>query len=447
MSGNARPVRAASHLDWLFARRREGAAGLLVGLVAALVLHVGVVPAVSVLLPARVRPIDGSERGGPLRLGQVSKPPGARIQFELRDGTQRPKEDALPEPDPEPDAPGQVVALPPPDEEQRPDRADYASEWDQRVDRETRSRDARLRPETLARELQQRQRAKPAPASATEPVPPVQAPPVRAPERPSAGPRGPGRASSGASGSDSDNGGGSPAFAFEVPRQAPREELRLRFDADGLLRNSEARAEVPGTGDTARITMGPRMADAARRQGSAAQGPSMGQGLAGGGDGTAGLPGLVELTPSAQQLAVAAGAPAADHLPEVEVDAATRLNAWRWKHATFFNRIADAIRREWQGGHALTSADPSGRVYGFEDRMTVVQVTIDRGGAVLEVQVAEPSGALALDDEAVRAFRAVGPFSNPPPQLYKGRDTFTFQFGFNVNYSGRVNIDWAWRPN
>ena len=78
--------------------------------------------------------------------------------------------------------------------------------------------------------------------------------------------------------------------------------------------------------------------------------------------------------------------------------------------------------------------------------MTVVQVTLDRSGNVLDVNVAEPSGAYVLDDEAVRAFKQAGPFANPPMQLFKGEEKFSFLFGFNVAYN-RTNFDLNWRPN
>ena len=94
----------------------------------------------------------------------------------------------------------------------------------------------------------------------------------------------------------------------------------------------------------------------------------------------------------------------------------------------------------------LSHNDPTGAVYGFEDRMTVLQVTLDRTGNILDVNVAEASGAMVLDDEAVRAFRQAGPFANPPVQLFKGADRFTFLFGFNVSYN-RSNFDLNWKPD
>ena len=57
-----------------------------------------------------------------------------------------------------------------------------------------------------------------------------------------------------------------------------------------------------------------------------------------------------------------------------------------------------------------------------------------------------PYGVRTLDDEAVRAFQEAGPFPNPPPQLFKSEDRFTFLFGFNVSYD-RSHFDLKWRPD
>jgi TonB family protein len=428
----------------LLARRRDGFFGLAFGFVVAVLLHVLLVPAVDVFGQVRERDPAGRRRTGQLLLLARAPEASRRVELEIKSPPELPEKEKEKAPEDDDKAPGQVVSLPPPEKEERPDAADYASEWDQRAAHETRSRDQRQHAQAVTRELQEGRLAKvmPAPSSKT-PADPVPTPP--APPREASGPAGPGRVTAGDSGTDETDGSGERMFSLEIPRQAAREPLRLRMDAEGLFKNREAVPEIRGNGENARVALGNTPADHARRQGSGGSGADTGQGLLGGGNNTLGLPSLDQLTPSPSELARMSGAPANDFLPEVEVDAETRLNAWRWKHATFFNRIADAIRREWQGGHVLSSNDPAGRVYGFEDRMTVLQVTLDRSGKVVDVNVASASGAIVLDDEAVRAFKEAGPFTNPPAQLFKGRDNFTFLFGFNVSYN-RTNIDLNWRP-
>lgn len=419
--------------------QRDGATGLVIGLLAALVIHAVLLPGFGLYLQSR--PHDATKKAGAqlVRLSKETWQQNKRVQLEVKDAAADDPERKKKKNDDDTDAPGQVVSLPPPDKEERPDVADYASEWNQRAERETRSRDQAQRAPSVTPRKQDG--AVVGEARRTPPSPPASA------SRVAGGPEGPGRAKTGDSGSDATDGRGERMFALEVPKQAAREPLNLRVDElNGMLQNRSAVPELPGNGDTARVAMGNRPADAARRSGSGGLGDESGQGLRGGGVGTTGLPNLDQLTPTPRELAKLAGAPANDYLPEVEVDAETKLNAWRWKHATFFNRIADAIRREWQGGEVLSSNDPAGRVYGFEDRMTVVQVTLDRSGNVVDINVAEPSGAWVLDDEAVRAFKNAGPFANPPVQLFKGEEKFTFLFGFNVAYN-RQNFDLNWRPN
>lgn len=415
---------------------KDGATGLVIGVLLAVAIHIVVLPGFGLYLQARQPDAARSKTGIQLvRLSKESWQQNQRVQLEVKDVASEPAPEEMKKAD-DADAPGQVVSLPPPEKEERPDFAEYASEWNQKTAQETRSQDQSQHAPTIAKRKETG-----ALAPATPPASPSLA------SRIGSGPEGAGRATSGDSGSDATDGRGLRMFALQVPKQAAREPLQLRIDElNGIMRNRAAIPELPGNGDTARVAMGHRPADAARRSGSGGFGRDSGQGMRGGGDGSSDLPSLAELTPTPQELARLAGAPANDYLPEVELDAETRLNAWRWKHATFFNRIADAIRREWQGGEVLSVNDPGGRVFGFEDRMTIVQVTLDRTGKVVDINVAEESGAWVLDDEAVRAFKNAGPFANPPLQIFKGDAKFTFLFGFNVAYN-RQNIDLNWRPN
>jgi TonB family protein len=425
-------------------RRREGYGPLAVGLALAIALHLLLLPTFTWVLgdSGHGKQLKNN-RAGYVQLSRADWEKNKRIQIDVkgvdpkkRDDEKKKKKDD----DEEVEAPGQVVTLPRPKKEERPDLADYAAEYDQKTDRETRSRDQRQHAPAVANRLVQGLPGESLFAEKHD------GQSTASTSDRSAGPDGRGRSKAGDSGTDPDDGAGTRMYALEIPKQAAREKLELKFDKDGIFENRSRIPELPGQGDEARVAIGPQKMDAARKPGNGTTGNNAGQGLRGGGNGTEGLPSLAQLTPSSDKLASLAGAPANDYLPEVEVDAETRLNAWRWKHATFFNRVADAIRREWQGGEVLQQNDPVGQVYGFEERMTVVQVTLDRSGNVLDVNVSSPSGANPLDDEAVRAFKEAGPFSNPPPQLFKGGDRFTFSFGFNVSYN-RSNFDLKWRPD
>lgn len=340
------------------------------------------------------------------------------------------------------EAPGQVVRLAPPEKEEAPERADYASEWNQKTDRETKARDVARYSKNVTR---QRTIGRDAIAE-TAPTPTEGEEVASTGSGLPSGEASDGKAETGASGDAAVDGREheAPRFAFEIPRVAARDRLRIDESDDGTLRNREARVGVDGNGVAARLALG-RDLDALERDIIDMRreiGDGAGKKRGGGGDD---LPKLAQLIPSLKELERVSGAPANDYLPEVETDAETRLNAWRWKHATFFNRVADGVRRTWAGPEVLGQRDPTGRLYGSDDVMTIVQVTIDRDGNVLEVLVQEPSGHDFYDDEAIRSFKSSGPFPNPPSALFQGRDRFTFAFGFSVGYE-RQHIDLDWRP-
>jgi len=90
-----------------------------------------------------------------------------------------------------------------------------------------------------------------------------------------------------------------------------------------------------------------------------------------------------------------------------------------------------AVAQEWQPAQVYRRHDPTGKIYGFRRRLTVLKVTLDKDGAVKKVLLNRPCGLSFLDDEAVRAFKAAGPFHNPPSRLVDSKtNTIVFSFGF-----------------
>lgn len=338
--------------------------------------------------------------------------------------------------------PGQVVRLAPPEKEETPDRADYASEWNQKTDRETKARDTARYAKNVTRSRSDgrdviQETAPPVNENAQEASTGTGLP---------SGELSDGKAERGEEGEAERDGqpAEAPRFAFEIPRVDAKERLKLDVRDDGSVKNQQSNPGVEGQGDRARLSMGRELDELERdildMRREAGLGAARRRG--GGGDD---LPTLAQLIPSLKELERVSGAPVNDHLPDVETDAETRLNAWRWKHATFFNRVADGVRRTWVGPEVLGERDPSGRLYGSDDVFTVLQVTIDREGNVVDVMVAEPSGHDFYDDEAIRSFKDSGPFANPPAALFQGGERFTFTFGFSVSYERR-NVDFNWRP-
>lgn len=150
-----------------------------------------------------------------------------------------------------------------------------------------------------------------------------------------------------------------------------------------------------------------------------------GQGGAGGG-----APEVPNLKPTQEVLERALGGGSVDHLDDVASGDETSLNAKRWIHASFFNRLKRSVRQNWDPGSVWRRRDPTGQVYGFKSRVTGVRVALNLSGGLAKIVVSQPSGVSELDDEAVRAFNQAAPFVNPPKELANGDGLIVFEFGF-----------------
>jgi TonB family protein len=130
------------------------------------------------------------------------------------------------------------------------------------------------------------------------------------------------------------------------------------------------------------------------------------------------------------ELTEGGGAPN-DALSDVPVGDGTFLNTREWKYAGFYNRVKQAVSARWDPNGRLRARN---RQVGFQDRLTVVHVTLRPDGTLAEAYVAQSSGLEDLDAEAVRAFEKAQPFANPPAALVKqGAIQFNFSFTLTNN--------------
>jgi TonB family protein len=188
----------------------------------------------------------------------------------------------------------------------------------------------------------------------------------------------------------------------------------------GLLNGSDA--PLGANGFQARRGTGDRFATKQE-----ALDPTKGENGGGGGGKT-----LPNLRPTPEALERALGGGSVDHLDDVAEGEQTALNAKQWKFASFFNRAKRQVAQNWNPNRVIVSKDPSGKVYGVKDRITVLRVTLDGTGHLTDVHVVETSGVGELDEEAMRAFRAAEPFPNPPPALVDPSGKISFLFHFHL---------------
>lgn len=150
-----------------------------------------------------------------------------------------------------------------------------------------------------------------------------------------------------------------------------------------------------------------------------------------GSEGKAGTPDAPEETHNAGTQGEAVGAAPNDFLNKVPIGDGTFLNTREFKYASFFNRVKQRVGEQWHPNDNLRQNDPRGHATA-RTRITVVDVTLDETGHIVEVEVSQSCGVGFLDDEAVAAFRRAQPFPNPPAGLFESDHRIRFRFGFHL---------------
>ena len=97
-------------------------------------------------------------------------------------------------------------------------------------------------------------------------------------------------------------------------------------------------------------------------------------------------------------------------------------------------RWSGAVGRVWvtRVQDEAGKRDPSGQLFSYKDRRTVVEFTLDSKGEVTDVHVASGSGVPYLDNVAVEAFKIVQRFPNPPPGLIGSEGNVKLPFAFTL---------------
>jgi TonB family protein len=158
----------------------------------------------------------------------------------------------------------------------------------------------------------------------------------------------------------------------------------------------------------------------------------------GGAQGGAGL----SLLPSEQQLARAIGSGTEDALPQVDDGDDTALNAKKWRFASFFNRVKRQVAEHWHPEEVYRQSDPTGMIYGRKNRYTSLRIQLKPDGRLNKIAIEQPSGLDFLDDTAIEAFKEAAPFPNPPYQLIESNGLINFGFGFLFDLNGPAEMRW-----
>ena len=165
----------------------------------------------------------------------------------------------------------------------------------------------------------------------------------------------------------------------------------------------------------------------------------------GDGGGGGGTPRAPNLRPDDETLERLVGGGSVDHVEDVEEGDENQFNARRWVYATFFNRMKRQVAQNWDPASVWRQEDPEGKHHGYKSRVTQLRVSLDGKGGVKKILVVTPSGVDALDDEAIRSFHAAQPFPNPPAALVDRDGLITFDFGFYFEINNEKRTSWKFR--
>ena len=338
---------------------------------------------------------EAASRAEPISVSTVDDDTARRIVADLERQEEKAKQEQIKKEEETVKSPGQVVDLPRPRQERRPDEARFAAEYDSWVEKETKHF-GKFDPSS-----QQRHTGASDPSKRNQPT---------LTPNPSEIPASPG----------------------PLAMRMPAEEKR---SAPARSRPGEVspRSESPGSDE--QMQSDPDGAFAHAGSGARPTPRNLAEEQSGG------RPGLYGLVPSEEQIARAVGSGTQDHLADIDEGGETALNAKRWVYATFFNRVKERVRDHWKPADEYQRRDPTGKIYGAEDRYTLLQVSLKADGSLATVAVAHTCGLDFLDDTAVTAFKEAQPFINPPRKLVEaGHGTVSFGFGFFFEVSGAPRL-------
>ncbi len=112
----------------------------------------------------------------------------------------------------------------------------------------------------------------------------------------------------------------------------------------------------------------------------------------------------------------------------------------RWKYWSFFDDTKKRVAQVWHPDAEFRLRDPTGKIFGRENRFTVVKVTLAPDGTLRDVVVTKSCGVDFVDDLAIKAFREAQPFPGAPPGLVDPQSQLiTFRFGFNFEVQPPVS--------
>ncbi len=130
-----------------------------------------------------------------------------------------------------------------------------------------------------------------------------------------------------------------------------------------------------------------------------------------------------------------------DYIKDVDVGIQTLLSTNEFVYFSYYNRIKEQLRQHWEPSvrQRVKMIYKQGRsVASAKDLITQVQITLNKDGALVKVEVLNQSGIQALDEAAIEAFKEASPFPNPPQGMIESDGTVRLRWDFILEASMQI---------
>lgn len=119
-------------------------------------------------------------------------------------------------------------------------------------------------------------------------------------------------------------------------------------------------------------------------------------------------------------------------LDKVDPPKPAALKEAEFTAAPFLARVHDVIQSRWAPESSLRVRFADGRLRDSGVSRSVIAVTIDRSGAITQLNLAQRGKQDFLDEVALAAVRASSPFVNPPAGLFGSNDSYAFNVAVEI---------------
>ncbi len=126
---------------------------------------------------------------------------------------------------------------------------------------------------------------------------------------------------------------------------------------------------------------------------------------------------------------------AGEIIPGIKLGSFTALNTDRFTYYTFFSRINEQVRSRWVRrlkNLSETLSDQRLAELATRDRISEIDIQLDKNGLFVRAVVLRSSGAVELDNVASDSFEDAAPFPNPPQEMVEEDGLIHLRYTFLV---------------